>query len=163
MKRGNLILKLVFGLMGLLYAVTGVVFLSLAVKWAGELRRIFTLPEEYLAFAINGTVFSVLGVIFLIVTVILMVAGKRRARMREELLTWGTRVKAEVVDVRVDHTIRVNRRSPVIARVRCTLPSGEVTLKSPRLWDECPAVGDTVEVIYDPMDEKRYVIEFPER
>ena len=82
--------------------------------------------------------------------------------MREELLTWGTRVKAEVVDVRVDHTIRVNRRSPLVAKVRCTLPSGEVTLRSPRLWDECPATGDTVEVIYDPMDERRYVIEFPE-
>jgi len=164
MKRNaNFILKLVFGLMGALYAVIGVVFLGLAVKWAGDLRRIFTLPEEQLAFAINGTVFTALGAAFLLVTVILMVAGKRRARMREELLTWGTRVKAEVVDVRVDHTVRVNRRSPRVAKVRCMLPSGEVTLKSPRLWDECPAVGDRVEVIYDPMDEKRYVIEFPQK
>lgn len=62
--------------------------------------------------------------------------------------------------MRVDHTIRVNHRSPLIARVTCTLPSGEVTLKSHRLWDECPSTGDTAEVLYDPMDEKRYVIEF---
>ena len=81
--------------------------------------------------------------------------------MREELLTWGSRVKGEVVDVRVDYPVRVNRRSPVIAKVRCTLPSGEITLRSPRLWDAHPAVGNVVEVIYDPMDEKRYVIEFP--
>ena len=163
MKRADTILKLVFGIMGILYAVMGLVFLGLAVKWAGDIRRIFTLPEEHLAFAINGTVFTALGAAFLIVTLILIVGGKRRARMREELLTWGTRVKAEVVDVRVDYTVRVNRRSPVIAKVRCTLPSGEVTLKSPRLWDEYPATGDMVEVIYDPMDEKRYVIEFPQK
>ena len=162
MKRNaNFILKLIFGLMGLLYSVIGLVFLGLAVKWAGDLCRIFTLPEEHLAFAINGTVFTALGVIFLIVTVILILVGKRRARMREELLTWGSRIKGEVVDVRVDYTVRVNRRSPVIAKVRCTLPSGEITLRSPRLWDAHPAVGNVVEVIYDQMDEKRYVIEFP--
>ena len=160
MKRADTILKLVFGIMGILYAVMGLVFLGLTVKWAGDIQRIFTLPEEHLAFAINGTVFTALGAAFLIVTLILIVVGKRRARMREELLTWGQRVKGEVVDVRVDYSVKINRRSPVIAKVRCTLPSGEVTLKSPRLWDECPATGDMVEVIYDPMDEKRYVIEF---
>lgn len=164
MKRNaNFILKLIFGLMGALYAVIGLVFLVLAVSWAGDIRRIFTLPEEHLAFAINGTVFTALGAAFLIVTILLILAGKRRARMREELLTWGSRVKAEIVDVRIDHTVRVNRRSPVIARVRCQLPSGEVILKSHRLWDECPATGDAAEVIYDPMDEKRYVIEFGDK
>ncbi len=162
MKHGNLILKLVFGLMGLIYTIIGAVCLTIAVNWAGDIRRIFRLPEDNLALSIVGTVFTALGVIFLMVTVILIVAGKRRARMREELLTWGTRVKGEVVDVRIDHSIRVNGHSPMIARVRCKLPQGEVTLKSHRLWNACPNAGDAVEVIYDPMDEKRYVIEFPE-
>lgn len=160
MKNGSFVLKLIFGLMGAIYAVIGVVFLVVAMKAAGGIDRIFTLPEEKLAFAINGVVFTVLGAAFLVVTVILALAGRKQQRMREELLTYGTRVMGEVVDVRINHSIRVNRRSPLVAQVKCLLPTGEVTLKSKNLWNACPSTGDTVEVIYDPMDEKRYVIEF---
>lgn len=163
MKSSNFGHKLVFGLLGGTYTVMGGVFLALALAKAGSLQQLFALSEDETVFPLLGTVFLVLGIVFLLVTLIFVRGDKRRARMREELLTWGTRVKAEVVDVRVDYTVRVNRRSPVIAKVRCTLPSGEVTLKSPRLWDKCPATGDMVEVIYDPMDEKRYVIEFGDK
>ena len=161
MKHSNFGHKLVFGLLGGTYTVVGGVFLTLAIAKTGGVQEIFSHPkEEIVVFAPLGTVFLLLGIAFLIVTLLLARADKRRARMREELLTWGSRVKGEVVDVRVDYTVRVNRRSPVIAKVRCTLPSGEITLRSPRLWDAHPAVGNVVEVIYDPMDEKRYVIEF---
>lgn len=163
MKRANLIVKLTFGLLGGMYAILGGVLLTLAVRAAGDIRRIYALPEDELAFAIVGTVFSILGVIFLLVTVILMLVSRRRKQLREELLTWGSRVKGTVTDVRVDYSIRVNRHSPLIAKVRCQLPSGEVTLRSHRLWSARPAAGDTVEVIYDPMDEKRYVIEFQKK
>lgn len=161
-KNSSFILKLIFGLMGTVYAVLGGIFLMIAVKAAGDVRRIFTLPEEELAFAINGVVFTVLGVAFLLVTAILILVGRKHKRMREELLTYGARVTGIVTDVKVDHTIRVNRRSPLVAKVSCTLPTGEVTLKSKRLWNSCPNTGDRVEVIYDPMDERRYVIEFPD-
>lgn len=160
MKRGNWIVKLVFGCMGIIYAIVGVICLTIAVKWAGDIRRIFRLPENDLALSIVGTVFTALGVVFLLVTAILFLADVRRNRLREELLRYGTRVTGRITDVRVDHTIRVNHRSPLIAKVTCTLPSGEVTLKSPRLWSVCPNPGDQVDVLYDPMDEKRYVIEF---
>ena len=159
---GSFIVKLVFGILGAIYTVLGSVFLVIAVQTAGDVRRIFTLPEDELALAICGTVFTVLGVAFLVVTVILLLAGKRRKAQDEELMLWGSRVTGTIVDVKVDYTIRVNRRSPLVAMVRCALPNGEVTLKSRRLWNACPATGDTVEVIYDPMDERRYVIEFPE-
>ena len=46
---------------------------------------------------------------------------------------------------------------------RWTLPSGEVTLRSHRLWGNEPAVGDTVDVLFDPMDESRYVIDFMDK
>lgn len=159
-KNGSFILKLVFGLMGAIYAVLGGVFLVVAIKAAGDIRRIFTLPEDELAFAINGVVFTVLGVAFLVVTVFLILAGRKQKRMREELLTYGTRVTGEVVEVCINHSVRVNRKSPLVAKVKCLFPTGEVTLKSKNLWNACPNTGDTVEVIYDPMDEKRYVIEF---
>ena len=159
-KSGSFVLKLIFGLMGAIYAVIGVTFLVVAMKAAGGITRIFTLPEEKLAFAICGTVFTVLGAAFLVVTVILALVGRNQQRMREELMQYGTRVTGEVVDVRINHSIRVNRKSPLVAQVKCLLPTGEVTLKSKNLWNACPSTGDAVEVIYDPMDEKRYVIEF---
>ena len=160
MRKGSLIVQLVFGILGGVYTVIGGVMLAMAVRITGSLATIFTLPEEKLVLAINGTVFTALGLAFLIAAVLLIVYGKRRVRQREELLTWGTRIKGEVVDVRVNYSIRVNRRCPSVARVRCLLPSGEATLRSHLLWDDVPAVGDTAVIIYDPMDEKKYVIEF---
>ncbi len=159
-KNGSFVLKLIFGLMGAIYAVIGVTFLVVAMKAAGGITRIFTLPEEELALAINGVVFTVLGAGFLAAALGVMLAGKRQQRMREELMQYGTRVMGEVVDVRINYSIRVNRKSPLVAQVKCLLPTGEVTLKSKNLWNACPSTGDAVEVIYDPMDEKRYVIEF---
>ena len=160
MKGSNFGHKLVFGALGATYTVVGGAFLAMAISAAGSLRHIFTLPEKELTFAILGMVFTILGIAFLLVTLLFVRGDKRRARLREELLTWGARATGIVTEVKVDYTVKVNRRSPVIAKVTCTLPSGEVTLKSPRLWDKCPSAGDTVEVLYDPMDEKRYVIEF---
>ena len=159
-KNGSFILKLIFGLMGAIYAVIGVTFLVVAMKAAGDVTRIFTLPEEELALAIVGTVFTALGAGFLAAALGVILAGKRQQRMREELMQYGTRVMGEVVDVRINYSIRVNRKSPLVAQVKCLLPTGEVTLKSKNLWNACPSTGDAVEIIYDPMDEKRYVIEF---
>ena len=159
-KNGSFVLKLIFGLMGAIYAVIGVTFLVVAMKAAGDVTRIFTLPEEELALAIVGTVFTALGAGFLAAALGVILAGKRQQRMREELMQYGTRVMGEVVDVRINYSIRVNRKSPLVAQVKCLLPTGEVTLKSKNLWNACPSTGDAVEVIYDPMDEKRYVIEF---
>lgn len=162
MKSESRIVKLVFGGMGAIYALVGVVCLMLAVHRAGALTAIFTLPEDDLALSIIGCVFTLLGVIFLAVGVAFALADKRRARLREELLVWGSRVQGTVMEVYTDHTIRVNHRSPVIAKVRCAFPTGEVTLKSPRLWGNPPAVGDQLDVLFDPMDEKRYVIDLKE-
>ena len=161
MKRAGTVVKLVFGALGVIYTAIGAVMLMLAVKAAGDIRRIFNLPEDELALAIVGTVFSVLGVIFLLVTLILLLASRRQKRLREELLQYGVRVMGTIVDVRVDYAVRVNGHSPLVAKVRCYYPTGEAVLKSKRLWSVCPATGDQVEVIYDPMDERRYVIVFP--
>ena len=163
MKHSNWGLKLVFGLLGGTYTVVGGALLALAITRADNMLKHSVLAGDNTAFGIVGLVFLPLGIAFLIVTLLLARADKRHARMREDLLTWGSRVKGEVVDVQIDYTVRINRCSPVIVKVRCVLPSGEVTMKSPRLWDASPAVGDAVEVLYDPMNEKRYVIEFQQK
>ena len=162
MRKGNLVVKLVFGLLGAVYAMLGVVFLGVAISAAGDITRIFTLPENELTFAILGCVFTALGVVFLGVAIAFALADKRRARLKEELQAWGQRVTGIVTDVRTDPTVRVNHRYAKIATIRCPFPRGEVMLKSPRLWGSVPAVGDAVEVLYDPMDESRYIILLPD-
>ena len=163
MKNGSFILKLIFGLLGVVYAVQGVGFLMMAAKEAGDLCRIFTLPEEQLAFAVNGVVFTVLGVVFLLVALILLLVGKKKKQLREELLVWGCRAQGTIISVRVNPSVRVSGRNPLIVQVRCPFPSGEVTLTSPFLWHIHPAVGDVVDVLYDPKDESKYVIEFQDK
>ena len=161
MKSSNLGHKLVFGIVGAIYTVIGGAMLALVIADAGGVERLSAYSEEADSFPVLlGMVFLALGIAFLLVMLLLNRADKRRAQLREELLAWGSRAKGEVVEVRIDHSIRINRRSPVIARVRCQLRGNEVTLKSPRLWNVQPAVGDAAEVLYDPMDETRYVIEF---
>ncbi|MBE5811647.1 MAG: hypothetical protein E7318_12050 [Clostridiales bacterium] len=163
MKHGNIVLKLVFGGIGLVYTIVGLICLLQGIDAAGSLNAIFTLQGELREVATVGAIFSVLGPCFLIAALCLVIKDKRRARMKEELLAWGSRVQGTVTQVRVNHSIRVNGRNPLIAQVLCPFPSGEVTLTSPHLWNIRPAVGDTVDVIYDPMDERRYVIDFQEK
>ena len=163
MKKGTVALKLVFGGVGAVYILIGCVCLTMATVMAGSITRIFTLKEDDLGLAIVGCVFTALGVVFLGVGISCALADKRRAALREELLAWGQRVTGTITEVREDHTIRVNRRSPFFAMVSCPFPRGEVTVKSHRLWGCEPAVGDTVDVLYDPMDESRYVIDFQEK
>ena len=160
MKKGNLALKLIFGGMGLIYTIAGLICLTLAIDKAGSPAAIFTLPEDDLALSIIGCVFTTLGAVFLVVAIVFALADKRRAALREELLAWGSRVTGTVVDVRTDYTVRINHRYAKIAMIRCPFPRGEVTLKSHRLWGSIPSVGDTVDVLFDPMDERRYVIDF---
>ena len=160
MKCGGMVVTLVFGILGTVYAVIGGVLLTLAARLAGSMADIFSLPEGELALAVCGTVFGVLGAGFLLVTAVLLLRARQRKRLREELLTWGARVKGTVTDVRIDYSIHVNGHSPLVARVRCPFPSGEAILRSPRLWKASPSTGDTVEILYDPMDERKFVMLF---
>ena len=162
MKRGNFVIKLVFGILGGIFLLVGAGLLCGAIALAGDLRSIFSLPEEELALAICGTVFFSIGLVFGLIAVGFALGDRRAARLAEELRQYGTRVQGVVVEVRVDRSVRVNGFSPRIALVRCRFSSGEVTLRSHRLWNHCPLEGDVVDVLYDPMDEQRYVIEVPE-
>ncbi len=160
---GTRVVMLVFGILGGLYALLGgLILIGCLLAEQGKLPMETLGEGSDTAPAIVSGVFLVLGVICLAVTFILWRADRRKTRQREELLTWGQRVTGTVVSVRRDVTVRVNGRNPVIAQVECPLPSGKATLKSPRLWEVEPMVGDTVDVYYDPMDERKFVIELGE-
>ena len=162
MKYAYLIVKVVFGLLGAVFLTIGLALLSAAGLLTGGFAQIFAQMGKENALAIVGFVFSVLGAVFLLVTVVLTAVAKRRRRQMEELRQFGRCVQGIITDVQVNHAVRVNGYSPLIAMVECTTPRGDkAMLRSDSLWHACPSTGDVVDVYFDPMDEKKYIIEFP--
>ncbi len=153
------ILSLVFGCIGILYAVLGGVFLAVG-------QRTLDLPGldvsgDADALPVVGAVFLVLGAVSIFVTAIIRIFAVRKARYREELLAWGTRVTGQVADIPVDRTVRVNGQSPLRILVTVTHPTtGEtLTIRSGQVWETSLSNGDPVDVLFDPMDEKKYIVD----
>ena len=162
MKRGNPWVRLLMAVMGLAMIVFG---LPMLIKAAGKVTSpgdILSLPKDDRSAAFGGLFYTLSGVFFLVTFVRLTLAGRRHQRLYEELLASGSRVTGTVTEVHTDYTVRLNRTYARIATIRCPFPRGEVMLKSHRLWGSVPAVGDAVEVLYDPMDESRYIILLPD-
>ena len=162
-----LILGVIFTLIGVVFAVLGGVFVAVssdllpqvftAETWLGEAPDELALPLVGLVFAGIGSIFAVMGVIFLLV-------NRRQRRLHEELMRFGTRVTGTVTDIRIDHTIRVNGRSPLRLFVQVQHPhTGEMkTVRSPMLWNTTLSTGDPLDVLFDPQDEKRYAVVLPD-
>ena len=113
---------------------------------------------------ILALVFSLVGVSMLIPAVVMTIIIVRNKRKLEELLITGRRVSAEVTDVRVNYMYAVNRRHPSNIYARCTNPfTGEhVDIRSEAVFDPAFAVGDHVDVLFDPNDPARYVFDLGE-
>lgn len=114
--------------------------------------------RKYCALPFLALVFALLGWILLAVGMAMHLAAKRRARLKEDLPAFGKAVTGRMVGVKTDSTIRVNRVSPCIAHVEVDFPCGKTVGKSHRLWRKEVGPGDEVQVLFDPMDERRYVI-----
>ena len=121
------------------------------------------LPKDDLASAGKGLFLTLSGGFFLITAIRLTIASRKQKQLYDELLALNSRVTGTVTEVRTDYSVRINHRYARIAMVRCPFPRGEVILKSIRLWNIVPAVGDTVDVLFDPMDESRYIIDFMDK
>lgn len=139
-------LMLTFGLLGLAYTIFGGAMLHMGVS------------------PVLGYVFLPLGVAFLLVTAAVWYFFSRARRRREELLTWGTRAKATVTGVRANLNVRVNRRNPDVVLAQCVHPITRetVTLRSHNVMDCTLHPGDTVEIAFDPMNERRYAFDLRE-
>lgn len=160
------LLGIIFGAIGLLFLVLGVIFVLVSADklpmladvevWVGETPDELALPMVGIVFAGIGAIFTALGAGFLI-------ALLRRKRLREELLQYGTRVTGTVADIRVDRSYQVNGRHPLRIMVQAQDPfTGETrTLRGPMVWETKLVTGDAVDVIFDPMDEKKYIVELP--
>lgn len=150
MKRVKHILLLVFGILGTAYLAIGGVMMA-------ALR---TQPDEP-ALPIVGSVFMLLGVIFLMVTLILALTLNRGEKKRRALLDYGIRVSATVTDVRPNYSVRVNRRCPwqVFAECRHPLTGEHVVLHSHNLWYCNISTGQSVEIAFDQMNEKKFAFD----
>ena len=162
MKRGNPWIRLLMSVMGLAMAAFGLPMLIKVIGKVASPADILSLPKDDLTAAIKGLFLMLSGGIFLVTAIRLVIASGKHQRLYEELLASGSRVTGTVTEVHTDYTVRLNSTYARIATIRCPFPRGEVTLESHRLWDKIPAVGDAVDVLYDPMDESRYVLLLPE-
>lgn len=150
MKTVKHILTLVFGILGTVYTAIG--FFMLSASGADE------------ALPIVGNVFFWLGLVFLLAAAGVWYFINRSQRRREELLTWGIRATGTVTDIRVNYSVKVNRRSPVVVYAECTHPvtREQVTLRSHNLWNCTLETGQTVDIVFDQMNEKRYAFDIRE-
>lgn len=153
MKNVKRILMLVFGILGVCY-------LAIAAVVVGTLQN----PAVDRELGIIAIVFGALGAIFLLVTVILALTMNRGEKKRRELLEYGVRVRATVTDVRPNYSIKVNRRCPWQVYAECTHPiTGQhVVLHSHNLWYCNVTTGQTVEIAFDQMNEKKFAFDLPE-
>jgi len=86
----------------------------------------------------------------------------RSARLEDELRRSGRRIQAKVREVEVRRNIRVGNRHPwrIIAEAPGTSVDAAVVYKSANIWEDPGLhVGETVDVLVDPYDPKRYVVD----
>lgn len=88
----------------------------------------------------------------------------RGEKRRELLISCGRCAPGVVTEVAENANVSVNNRHPHFLRVRCKHPltGEEVTVRSHSLWGRLPAAGDRVNVFFDPMNEKRYAVDWPD-
>ena len=111
-----------------------------------------------------GGIFGLVAIVTLGIGLTIWAVMGRGERRREEILQYGLRATAVIVELRQNRSVQVNSRHPWVAVAQCTHPSTreEVTLKSHMLWYPAVAEGDKVDVAFDPMDERRYAMDIPE-
>lgn len=149
---------------------TAMMSVSSSVHWAvGSPYRVMVDPvnptraSDYF-FALMGGIFGVTAFILLATGFIISFIMRKNERRREDILQYGLRTAAIIVELRQNYSVRVNGRHPWVAIAVCTHPSTreEMTLQSHMLWHPAVAEGDKVDVAFDPMDERRYAMDIPE-
>ena len=111
-----------------------------------------------------GGIFGGMAILLLAVGFIIWHIMGRRERRREELFQYGLRTTAVVTELRQNRSVQVNHRHPWVAVAACVHPTTreKITVSSHMLWKPTVAEGDSVDVFFDPMDERRYAMDIPE-
>lgn len=146
MKLFKMIFSSVFGAVGLVFLAVGLAVRSVPDADAPVLAPIFCLSG---------------GIFLLVAMITLLLLSDRR---RKRLLDTGIRVTATVTDIRPNYGVKLNQRSPYRVYAQCEHPLTRetVTLHSHDLFHLTVATGQTVEIAFDPMHEKRYAFDLSE-
>lgn len=107
-----------------------------------------------------GIVFLCVGGSMLAVPVVMAALEKKRQKKLMELNTYGQRVRAQVTEVKENYFVNLNHRHPwrVYAACRHPVTGEEITVHSQDLWKTHIVPGDTVEVLFDSMNDKRWIM-----
>ena len=138
-------------LIGIIYTILGSVFTALGLGLGLGLREV----PFFLIFGGLGSIFLVLGIVFLILE------GRKKRRF-QKLVSAGRYLWAEVVDVDIDSSVRVNGSPMRRIVVRYTDPYGTAHLfrSQPARFNFLPEyAGKKVRVYCDPQDLKHYYVD----
>jgi hypothetical protein len=116
--------------------------------------------DTFMGFWFGPVMFCGLGGVFTIAGTILLVVQVRSSRRRAWLQSHGQRVTAELVDIRLNRQVRINRRHPwqVVAGWTDPRTGHQLQFVSDNLMDDPrPALDGerTVDVLIDPDDPAR--------
>ena len=114
--------------------------------------------------AIMGGIFGAVALVLLITGFAIWFVLGRREKRREELLQYGLRTTAVILELEQNRSVSVNNRHPWVVVATCAHPSTheQMTVRSHMVWHPTVAEGDKVDVAFDPMDERRYAVDVPE-
>lgn len=111
-----------------------------------------------------GLIFILVGGSMLIPAVCLAVISRRHTAILAELRTYGQRVRVMVTEVKPNYVVSINKRHPwrVYAECRHPVTGAGITVHSGDLMHTSLQPGSYVDVLFDPMNEKRYVMDVQE-
>lgn len=119
------ILTITFGVMGLVFAAGGVIFIAFKDTPGND---------DFLA---GGIVFFAVAFCFITATVVISIINLRAARRRERLMSQGQRYDAEIVRVYENLYYRTGFRHPLVVECGYTDRNGKNYLvKSKNIWPD---------------------------
>lgn len=139
-------------LLGRIFLAVGLALLGISAGVAAAVNGAEPVWIALLGPLICGGVFVCIGLGFLLYT-------RRKRRQLEDLLRYGERITAQVVGLESAYNVRMNGRP--LLRLVCQYTEGGVTYtcRSDYLRGRPIVQANTVTVLRDPQDRRRYVVE----
>ena len=140
-------------ILAFLSGILGIVSLSIYVWLA-----VVAFPQDPVGHFILGFNIAV-SVLLLLACAILLLRQASGRRKEKELREYGTRVEGRVTEVRKEPNMY--RCLRLIVQVTHPQTGEELRLRSALARQSSLKEGDAIGVLFDPMDETRYVIDMP--
>ncbi len=96
-------------IIGLVFTILGTVFLTVSIIMMTEYKS--TLDEDII---IVRNVFSLIGIPFAVIGVLFIITNIRKSKKQKKLVADGFYVKAEITEVTINYSVRVNGRCPYV-------------------------------------------------